>query len=320
VVVKDRSDQVRDGTVRVSAGMALWRRRLGDDGRPVEIALVRRSRRGDWVLPGGKVEPGEPLVVAARREVAEETGWLGRPGRLLGTALCESQRGRLRPFVLFAGEAVASLGDPVTDDISEVVWLPLDEAASRLERSGDRWLLGRFSEADVASETALVVRHASAGRRQVEDPHDDDRSLDAEGAAVAARLATVLPCFGPRRLLSAPVARCRQTLAPCADALGLEVEVLPTLGEQTWAQDPDGALDSVVRCLVEEPRSLLCSQGGVIPELLAGLVRRRGRITDASDFSTPKGGWWSLQLFPHDAALWWLDRGEDLRTLGDSGH
>src|SRR3990170_4699366 len=42
------------------------------------VLFLRRSpwafRGGQWELPGGSVEPGEPHVDAAVREVAEETG------------------------------------------------------------------------------------------------------------------------------------------------------------------------------------------------------------------------------------------------------
>ena len=45
---------------------------------PLRVALVKvRSPRGQerWVLPKGLVEPDEPVVDAAQREVAEETGF-----------------------------------------------------------------------------------------------------------------------------------------------------------------------------------------------------------------------------------------------------
>lgn len=41
------------------------------------VTFVRQERgpyAGFWVLPGGKVEFGEPIVAAARRETAEESG------------------------------------------------------------------------------------------------------------------------------------------------------------------------------------------------------------------------------------------------------
>lgn len=42
-----------------------------------DVLLVRRAfppRQGQWSLPGGRVELGESLVAAVRREVLEETG------------------------------------------------------------------------------------------------------------------------------------------------------------------------------------------------------------------------------------------------------
>lgn len=49
-----------------------------------ELLLMRRSDNGHWSLPGGFVEMGESVVAAARREVAEETGYAVEIGRLVG--------------------------------------------------------------------------------------------------------------------------------------------------------------------------------------------------------------------------------------------
>lgn len=43
-----------------------------------QVLLLRRppddARGGEWEFPGGKVDPGEDLMTALRREVLEETG------------------------------------------------------------------------------------------------------------------------------------------------------------------------------------------------------------------------------------------------------
>ena len=49
-----------------------------------EVLLVRRGDNGHWDVPGGRVEPGESVEAAARRELLEETGLQAGTLRLLG--------------------------------------------------------------------------------------------------------------------------------------------------------------------------------------------------------------------------------------------
>lgn len=47
---------------------------IEQDGRLLLVRNVRRDGSSDWTTPGGVVDPGEELLDALTREVAEETG------------------------------------------------------------------------------------------------------------------------------------------------------------------------------------------------------------------------------------------------------
>jgi len=77
------------GRVIEAAGGVLWRPALGAAG--VEVALVHRPKYDDWSVPKGKLDPGEHPLVGAVREVWEETGHYGVPGRRLPGRRIESR-------------------------------------------------------------------------------------------------------------------------------------------------------------------------------------------------------------------------------------
>lgn len=98
--------------------------------REDSVLLVKRGRepsKGQFAFPGGRVEPGESLEQAARRELREETGLEAGPLTLARTLDIDAPPVifRLNVFV-----AVYVDGDPVPgDDAEEAAWYPLDRMA-----------------------------------------------------------------------------------------------------------------------------------------------------------------------------------------------
>jgi 8-oxo-dGTP diphosphatase len=98
------------------------------------LLMVRRGRApsaGLWSVPGGRVEAGETLDEALRREVLEETGLEIEPGELLGYV--ERQDGDHFVILDFlASVAGAGVdGDEAViragDDAAEVCFVPIGE-------------------------------------------------------------------------------------------------------------------------------------------------------------------------------------------------
>lgn len=90
------------------------------------VLLVRRANppsRGLWAVPGGRVEPGETLEAAVRREVLEETGLRVRVVGLLGVAEREDPSAGVRWIIAeFAVDAEDVSTIRAGDDADEVAW------------------------------------------------------------------------------------------------------------------------------------------------------------------------------------------------------
>jgi 8-oxo-dGTP diphosphatase len=92
---------------------------LGEGARP-RIAIVRLRRDKSWVLPKGKLNPGEHALAGAKREVLEETGHEVSVHGFLGTMLY-SVDGRIKIVQFWHMRAIgAPMREPM-DDIKSVI-------------------------------------------------------------------------------------------------------------------------------------------------------------------------------------------------------
>lgn len=262
--------------VRASGGV-LWR--PAADGP--EVAVVHRPRYDDWSLPKGHVEPDEHPVVAGLREVVEETGFSARFVRAVGQVSYDvprrkrhgpggdSVRKRVGYWSALAGSGVFA----PNEETDELRWLPVKTAVALLSYPIDKRILRAFGKQPRSTSTMLIVRHAKAGRKQGYQGDDLARPLDRNGRAQAEALVDLLSVFRPGRLLSAPPVRCTQTLEPLAAESGLPLVEEPTMSETAYARDPAAARRRIreIALTGEETGTVpvVCSQGGVIPDLTA---------------------------------------------------
>lgn len=266
-----------------AAGGVLWRH----DGRDLVVAVAHRPGYDDWSLPKGKLHPGEHVLAAAAREVAEETGAQVEVGRRLAAVEYPVDSDAVKTVHFWAMRHVGGEHAP-SDEVDLLRWLTIAEAAKLMTYPIDRGVLGDFARLPADTRTVLVVRHARAGKRSQYAGDDRFRPLDRIGRRDARALAPLLALFGPQRVLSADRVRCEQTVAPLAENLGLAVTSAPLLSDEGCAENQQDAVHQVRSLMRADGSSVVCSQGGAIPTLLSELG------VDASRHSTRKGSVWAL--------------------------
>jgi 8-oxo-dGTP pyrophosphatase MutT (NUDIX family)/phosphohistidine phosphatase SixA len=274
-----------------AAGGVLWREALGGSG--VEVALIHRPKYDDWSLPKGKLETGEHPIIGGVREVFEETGFVAIPGRSLGEVryVKDGDPKRVRYWAMRMETGAFS----PNDEVDQVMWLPPREGQQHLSPDRDRRILAEFARDPDPTWACLLVRHGSAGDRASWPGDDRERPLDEVGHAQAAELATVLDAFAIRRVLSADVLRCLETVGPFAAARHLTVESEPLVSETGFAAHPDTAVERLLAIIAGAESSVVCSQGKAMPDLIAGVCRAFGSLSPP-DTSTRKGGMWALHF------------------------
>jgi 8-oxo-dGTP pyrophosphatase MutT (NUDIX family) len=165
-VVLDRSPWlvVEDHTVELPTGQVIdgwsWIR------TPDYVTVAAISRDGDFIcfrqnkyavdgltlaVVGGYLEPDEPPLDAAKRELREETGYEAEDWTDLGTYAVDANRGNGRAHV-FLAEGAVRVGEPDGDDLEdqELLVLSRDDVVAALLR-------GEFKVISWAATIAIAL-------------------------------------------------------------------------------------------------------------------------------------------------------------------
>jgi 8-oxo-dGTP pyrophosphatase MutT (NUDIX family)/phosphohistidine phosphatase SixA len=249
-----------------AAGAVVWR----SAGSGSQVGLVHRPKYDDWSFPKGKLEPDEHVLLAAVREVAEETALQVTLGRRLPPVRYVNDGVPKRVDYWVATVERALAGFEANSEIDEIAWLAAAQASERLSYSRDVETLGDFRGGPRQTAPLILVRHASAGSKSGWAGSDASRPLDSRGKNDASALASLLRCFGVCRVISAPAERCVATMRPYAAATGgvIEIESAFDVVNGAGSGPDESAVTAMAQLAADSRPVIVCAHRENLPVLL----------------------------------------------------
>jgi A/G-specific adenine glycosylase len=120
------------------------------DGRPAPGGRFLIAQRpltgllgGLWEFPGGKVEPGESLADAMRREIGEELALQVEPGAFFAEIPHAFTHFRI---TVHAGHAAYRGGEPQRLGVADFAWVTVDDLDRYAFAATDRQIIGHLRE------------------------------------------------------------------------------------------------------------------------------------------------------------------------------
>ena len=119
---------------------------IDDDER---VLLTRRSVppfQGQWVMPGGKIDLGEPILKALHREVLEEVGLEVEVQGLVDVFEHITPGVSENHFVIlyYRCRPLSCIINHNPGEVAEALWVPRDELPDYPMPDGTRFILGKI--------------------------------------------------------------------------------------------------------------------------------------------------------------------------------
>lgn len=124
-----------------SCGAIVYRKSHGN----TEILLIKHLRSGCWSFPKGHIEDGETETQTAVREIKEETNIdiSIDDTSFRETVVFSPRRDTKKEVVYFIGRALSMNAVPQEDEISEIRWVEIGAAPSRLTYDNDKIIVNK---------------------------------------------------------------------------------------------------------------------------------------------------------------------------------